>query len=331
MKTSLRRSARAAAMAALLLLGIGPVPGQEEEAFDLFKPSLGLGLESSGARHFREDEDPFGTTPPLVDSGTDDLSWRSADLQLNIPLGGTRLHGSGKLAAHQFFAHAFSRGSRAEISFLPDGEIDLFAGGLGFTSLMLTRQRNLVAISAFATIAEEEETLGDAKVRASGMAVGSFRKGESLWFYGGGFTYHLGRPVPFPIFGGWGHVSPNWTLAGIVPFLFQAGYKRSAAWDLKLFLKAAGNQYRYENEGEFPGEDEDLRLRLVQGRAGASMGWKLSRDFTLIAEAGALFGRRLVFSDGSEEILEAAIEPGGYARLMVRLSFGESLFDDEVP
>jgi len=122
-----------------------------------------------------------------------------------------------------------------------------------------------------------------------------------------------------------------------VPFLLQARYQRSEAWNLSLLLKIQGNQYGYRNENvepgvrQFPGRDRDLRLRLVQARLGASLAWTFSGNLALVGEAGSLLGRRVIFADGDHQFLEADAKPAGYARVMVRLSFGESLLDNEMP
>lgn len=330
------RFARRTTCTAVLVLLAAALPSlaQNEEVFDLFKPQLTLSGEGAGARGFRKDEEPY------VDAAEDEFQWRSATLNMNIPLGGAHLHPEGRLLGHQLFLHAVSAGSRADLSFLREGQADLFAGGLGFTALMLGQSRNLYAASLFATIAEERETLDEPEIRYSGLGLGSFRTEGALWIYGGAFTYTFGRPRLLPVFGGWGKVGPDWTLAGIVPFLFQARYKPAQAWHLDLFLKVLGNQFRYANlrespggPREFPGEDEDLQLRIVQGRLGAGMSRSFGKSFTLSGEIGTLFARNVAFAgqDESRPFLRAVAEPAGYARLILRFSFGDSILDRDLP
>lgn len=317
----------------LLVLGAAGsgANAQDPDVFDLFKPQLRVALESSGERDLREIDGDSG----LV-GGSETFRWGAASLNFNIPLGGTRLHPGGRLLGHQIFAHAFSSGARARMSFLPDPDLDLYSGGLGFTALMLTTKKRLVAASLFATVAEEEETLDDPDIRYTGLGLGSFSTKSALWIYGGAFTYQLGRPLLLPVFGGWGRVSPDWSLGGLVPFLFLARYQPAPRWNLDLFLKIQGNRFGYENGDDsggrdFPGRETDLRLRIVQGRAGASFGWIFSGNFTLVGEAGILLGRRLVFAEGDDSFLEARADPAGYVRVLLRLAFGESLLDPERP
>lgn len=323
-------TARSFAAATLLLAGISLVTAEEGDVFEIFKPQLNLSYESSGEKEFKEDVD-------ANISASESLRWRSLGLNLNVPLGGTHMHPGGRLLGHQFFAHAFSSGSRADISFLSESSTDLFSGGVGFTALLLSSGRKIYAASIFASVAEEEESLGDPDVRYSGLGIGSFATKKALWIYGGALTYNLGRPLAIPVFGGWGRLSTSWSIGGIVPFLLQAKYQRSEEWSLSLLLKIQGNQYGYRNEAddqgpkEFPGRDRDLRLRLVQTRLGAAFTWTFSGHLALVGEAGSIFGRRVVFAEGSDNFLDADAKPTGYARAMVRLSFGESLLDQELP
>ncbi len=308
---------------------------QEEEVFDLFRPSLSIGGESSGESSFREDETPY------IDASKDLFRWRSADLSLHIPLGGTHLRSQGSLLGYQFFAHAAAASSTAELNaaFLDD-DLRLYRSGLGLSALMVSRSRKLYAAALFINGAEEYESREDPDLRTTGLGLGSFHRGSTLWIYGGAFTYQLGRALVLPVFGGWSKLSTNWSLAGVVPFFFKATYQRAPAWSLGLFLKVTGNRYGFDNSDDpdtpandkrLPGEPQDLFLRIVQGKIGADVSWRASDHFSLVAEAGSLVARRLIFSDADDEIFSAEIEPAGYASLKLGFTFGQTLFDEATP
>lgn len=322
-------------LVATFLMGL-PVAAQEEvEIFDLFRSRLTLGGESSGERSFREDEGPY------IDASEDTLLMRSANVSLNVPLGGTHVRPEGSLLGYQFFAHAAGGASSVDLdaAFLDD-DLGLYRSGLGLSALILSRSRKLYAAALIINGAEEEESRDDPDLRYTGVGLGSFHRGSTLWIYGGAFTYQLGRGLALPVFGGWSRISPNWSLAGVVPFFFRAAYQPAPAWSLGLFAKVNGNRYGFDNSDDpdtpandkrLPGEPQDLFLRLVQGKLGADLSWRVSDHFSLVAEAGSLVGRRLIFSDSDEEIFSAEIEPAGYASLKVGFTFGDTLFDEASP
>jgi hypothetical protein len=221
MRTSLTRLA--AWILLISLSGAGTLVAQEEDTFDLFRPRLEIGAGASREKAFRDEEDAF------IDPDSDTLDWRALNLRANIPLGGTRLDGTGRLLGHQFFAHGAIEGSSTQISFLQEDPV-LYHGGLGFTALMLSQSRNLYAASLFATVAEEEDTLDSPDIRYTGLALGSVRRGSGILIYGGAFTFQLGRGLVLPVFGGWTQLSPNWSLGGAFPFLLRATYRSSLTW-----------------------------------------------------------------------------------------------------
>ncbi|HXI02796.1 MAG TPA: hypothetical protein VNI57_06415 [Candidatus Saccharimonadales bacterium] len=323
----MRTKPRFAVLAALVVaFGILQASAQEEETFDLFRPQLQIGLESTADRNFKEDE------PPFINAQEDTYRWQAADLNLNLPLGGTRLGSSGKLLGHQVFMHVSTEGSRAQLSFLQD-DLSLYRGGLGFTALMLGRSRRLYAAGLFANFAEEKETVSKPDVRYTGLAVGSVRKGSALILYGGAFTYQLGRGLVLPLFGALGSIGPNWTIGGVFPFLFKARYQSSPKWNLGLFMKVRGNRYGFEDREDAFGQGRNTHLdvRLVEGRIGAGIGWVLSHHLTLSGEAGSSVARRLIVTDGTDDILRAGMKPAPYARIQMKIAFGETLMDSDAP
>ncbi len=332
-----RRARNLAFASFVLLAAIPPAHAQDEEVFDLFRPTLTLEVDSSGERSFREDEDP--NFP--IDANADAFRWRSGRLNLVAPLGGTHLGRPGAILGYQYLAIASAGASSVDLStsFL-DEDLRLYGAGVGVGALVLSRGRKLYAGAIFIGGAEEEESRDDPDLRYSGIGLGSFHRGSTLWIYGGAYTYHLGRGLLLPLFGAWSKISPSWSLAGAVPFLFRATYQPAPRWSLGLFMKVSGNRYGFDNsddpgtaanEARLPAEASELFVRIVQGRIGADLSWRLSDRFSLVAEAGSLVARRLVISDGDDEVLASEIEPGGYASVRLRIGFGDTLFDEAKP
>ncbi|MGH9748902.1 MAG: DUF6268 family outer membrane beta-barrel protein [Candidatus Polarisedimenticolia bacterium] len=301
--------------AVLLFVGAPSLRAQTEEIeLDLFRPRVELTGETAAAREFQE--------------GTGELEWRALSVNANIPLGSVHADLKGRVLAYQHFLSANFAEVPADIELLNDPDRTLYHGGARFTTMMLGRSKNLYIISAGTTFAEDSETLGSMKQRLSALFAATHRVNPKVMLiYGGAFTYQFGRGTPLPLFGVSWRAGERWTLSGALPFSISARYAATRDLSVRLRLAASGNRYRFENQGEFPGADEVVFLRLVQTQVAGGIEWRASPDVTLMAEAGITRASTVTFTDGDgdTDLLEDSTDPGGYLKVGMRFLFGESL------
>lgn len=305
----------AVTVAVLLFVAVSPLLAQTEELeLDLFRPRVEFTGETAAAREFQE--------------GTGELDWRALSVNANIPLGSVHADLQGRVLAYQHFLSANFSDVPVDIPLVTESDRTLYHGGVRFTTMLLGRSKNLYVISGGTSFAEDSETLGEMKQRFSGLFAATHRVNPKvLLIYGGAFTYQFGRGTPLPLFGVSWRANERWTLSGALPFSISARYAATKDLSVRLRLAAAGNRYRFENRGEFPGADEVIFLRLVQTQVAGGIEWRASPDVTLMAEAGISRATTVTFTDGDgdTDLLEDSTDPGGYLKVGVRFLFGETL------
>ncbi|HEU4401345.1 MAG TPA: hypothetical protein VFT43_04500 [Candidatus Polarisedimenticolia bacterium] len=304
-------------LGALGAFGGGLLRAQEELELDLFRPRVDVAFDRTASRPFEDVSGDYGT--------------HSESLSALVPLGGTHLRPGRDLLGYQLFAQAELATASPGISFLAR-QRRLETGALRFSGLFLGRSKNLYWGSIGASVAEDEETIHDAKARFSAIGLGTHRlSGRVLLLYGGAFTHQFGRGLALPLFGAIWTLDPKWTLTGALPFSVVARYRWRRDLDLRLRLTVAGNRYRVSNQGDFPGEPQTVFLRLVQTQMLGEVDWRAGRNVALLAQAGVVRTRKLAFANGNDDFIETGVRPAGYLKLAARFSFGRTLLDQWRP
>jgi Domain of unknown function (DUF6268) len=303
----------------LVALGVGTAPAraQEDMELQLFRPRLEIAGERSPDKPFQDIPGEFGQ--------------RAVEFKLNLPLGPTVFHPQAEhLLGHQVFAQLQYASAPTDISFL--GRTPrLQTGAARIAALFLSQNLNLYGGMLGASFAEDDKTIDHLEARFSGMGFGTYRKTEKLMFiYGGVVSYQYGRRLAIPLFGVSWRYRPRWSLFSVVPFLVKTTYTGSERYRLSFQLAVTGNRYRFSNEGDFPGEPETIFLRLRQARLGAEIEYHLTRDNSILGEAGVQNARTLDFTRTSRpdsDFFSEPIDPAGYVKVAWRYTFGKSLVE----
>jgi hypothetical protein len=198
-----------------------------------------------------------------------------------------------------------------------------YKASVGVTGFYLSPGSNLYALYLGAAIAEEDATISSPTALPLALGFGTYRLGDSLAIvYGAGFTYAFGRGVALPLLGAMWRPSERWSLSALLPLVAGASYRVTDDLQLGVRLAVDGDQFRFANEGLFPGERDELTMRLAAGKLALHAIYRISRDLQLRAEVGALGPRRIRFTDGDREIAESEIASGGFVTASVRYAFG---------
>lgn len=309
---------------AILILGtFGPACAEEDLVLDIFRSRVEIGVDGFPNRPFKEDPQPG---PTIGEYGS-----RSAFVNANIPLGGVHVS-SGRVLASQWFLGASYQYSSPDVTFLSNDRT-LMNGGLYASALWLSKGHELYIASFGATFAEDDKTINNVQPRFFGTFLGTHRfTPKTTLLYGGSFSYVFGRGLPLPILGARWRLSDKWTLTGMLPFVIDARYRARDDIAIRIRLSPQGNQYRFSNQGEFPGQDDTLRLRINQPRLIGELEWKATRGFALIVQGGVTRARKFSILDtDNNDILAGTTASAGYARVAARFTFGKSLLDDWQP
>jgi hypothetical protein len=295
-----------------------------QEGFDLrlFRPSLNVYFGGSPDANFTPEA---GSAPVEGQYGA-----RSVGFGANIPLGRTGVHpGNEHLLANQVLLGVTFATTDQTIDVLSRAP-RLYHGGLTTTALFATKAGNLYAGSLGASFAEDEDTLSNLDTRLFALGLGTWRHSPTLAFiYGGAVTYLFGRESVLPAFGVIWSPDPNWLISGALPFSVRATQRFKNDLRLSYLLYAAGQRYRFANDGTFPGQDEVVFQRMRESHLGAEIEYRPSRDWALLGQAGVAGGRQLSFANQNEDdFFESKIDPALYVRVGVRYVFGKTVLED---
>lgn len=301
---------------------------EEDLELKLFRPRLEIAADSFPSREFE-------------DAGDGEFGNDTVRLNVNIPLGTTHVRPQKRVLAYQFLALAnFSSGSpdiRLISPSFQGQDHRLYTGVLAFGAVMLGRSKNLFAVAAGTSVAEDQDTLDSPSGRFWGAGIATHRFGEkSTLIYGGLFAHTFGRGILLPIIGGSWRLNPKWTLTALAPFNVAARFAATDRIAVRIRTGPAGNRFRFsnENQSEFgaPGsQPEIVYLRIVQWRTTGEIEWKVSDDVALLAQAGWTRTTRFEFADnsrGEDAFFDDKTGQAPYVKVAARFLFGKTILDD---
>lgn len=310
--------------AVVMVAGLLAPAARAQEGFDLrlFRPSVNVWFGGSPDVDFKHDPN---SVPVDGQYGS-----RTIGFGANFPLGHTGVKLSNEhLIAHQVLLGVTFATTDQTIDPVNDAP-RLYHGGLTTTALFATKAGNLYAGSLGASIAEDENTINDPKARLFALGLGTAKTGDRIWIvYGGAVTYLFGRQSVLPALGMLWNPSPNWFISGALPFSVRVSQHVSEKVRMNYLLYAAGQRYRFANDGQFPGQDPIVYQRMRESHLGAEIEYRPSRDWSILGQGGIAGGRRLSFADlGEDDFFDSKIDPAPYVRVGVRYVFGKTVLED---
>jgi Domain of unknown function (DUF6268) len=311
-----RHCLAATLLVAAAALTAAPALAEDEFEFKLLRPTLSVS----------------GLAEPNADFKDSDGQFKMNNLTLgaNIPLGGVHVNTTGDVIAHQFLLTTFLGTGSQTIDAPPlDLTPRLYTGLLAGSVLFGTRTGNLYYGSVGASFAEEDAAEGGPRARPYGVFLGSYRNSHGVMFtYGAAFTYLFGRGLLLPAFGVVWSPNPTWTISGFLPFSWRFTQKLNDKFRMNYLLNAAGQQYRFANDGNFPGQDSTVYESFKESHAGAEIEYHPTHDVALLGQAGFAVARRLSFANAGEDHFAVSdINAAPYIKLTARFALGKSLID----
>src|SRR5262245_48938051 len=307
----------AALVFAVMTLCAIPARAEDEFEFKLLRPVVSVSMTGEPDADFQDGDGQFKQSSLTVGA--------------NVPLGGVHVHSGGDLLAHQVLLTALAGTGRQTIDAPPlDLTPRLYNGLLAGSVLFGTTKGNLYYGSLGASFAEEDDAEGGPQARPYGLFLGTFRNSHGVMFtYGAAFTYVFGRGLLLPAFGVVWSPNKTWTISGFLPFSWRFSQKLNDKFKMNYLLYAAGQQYRFANDGSFPPvADSTVYESMREGHLGAEIEYHPTRDIALLGQAGIATNRRLYFANAGEDHFAVSnIDAAPYVKIGARFAIGKSLID----
>jgi hypothetical protein len=195
---------------------------------------------------------------------------------------------------------------------------------VGVSGVHILNPKNQITWTVKTRFAADSSTISSPKAKLTGHEVAAYRKSDSLTlFYGGSYSFVLGRGKPLPVFGLRWRPHPGTTVSILGPF---AGHVHQSVGQ-RLMVGAQGglrgNQYHIANNEQFSSATNNLYLRDKELRLGGQMGVRLNPSVALLGEAGIATLRKLTFADGKTTLSSLNIGAKPYVSISLRYSFSK--------
>jgi len=238
-----------------------------------------------------------------------------------IPVSRSLRMGDGGPSLQQFSLTASLRRNNTEVPTLTL-ERTVTTAALGASWVYLSGSKQLYTISGSVGIAEDKLIGASPELRFRLTALGSHRFSEAaMLLYGANYSAVFGRDLLLPILGMNFKMSSDWSGTVILPFSMSVRYAATKDIILKAGLSAMGERVRVKNHTDYADEPSVLQLRTTGAKASLTFIGKISNDFRMDVEAGALAHRNLELTSVNKTLLSASLNSSGFFSVGFRFFF----------
>ncbi len=185
-----------------------------------------------------------------------------------------------------------------------------------------TGEMNMFRLGA--GVAEEQDSLSDAHPRLNFLWMASRRGRPGItYLYGLSYSYILGRGLLFPAFGFNWKIDEKQDMNFIVPILVRYNYKVSPVLKTSAYSSIFGNQFRFKNQGLYPGYSDTLYFHTVGFKLGTGAEYKLLPALTLGADIAAVLRRDIrIATDSDNDVMAEKTNGDIFFQASCRYNFG---------
>lgn len=209
----------------------------------------------------------------------------------------------GYLSARNFYKPSLGL---LALSFKPEGRFFILTGGTGF--------------------AEEANSSPSLMYYGIGLIGEPWTK-DTSWLLGGGYLYLFGKPALFPVVGLMHKFNLHLTLFTILPVSMKLKYQFDRKTSLSGILKLQGSQYRFSNNGEFPGRQDKLFFRTSELRLSSELSYSLTKVLSTKVELGFTSKRNIKIADDNGDAFSETFSSATFALLTLSYAISESFID----
>ena len=197
-------------------------------------------------------------------------------------------------------------------------------GSLALGGFIFSGGKNIYLFNATAGMAADTKVIdnGNSNIRFTGSFMVNRRQSQNtMYVYGGVFTYAYAKPLLLPILGLRAKLSPRWTFTTILPVLISFTDKLNAKTGLSFTLRPSGNRFQFSNQENFSTASSTVFMQLRDFRLGMGFYYKTSPSFTISADAGLVAGGKLDFTEQTDNkisVFKTGLKPGGLFQLTLR-------------
>jgi hypothetical protein len=211
-----------------------------------------------------------------------------------------------------------------------DTQHQLVTGSVGGSFIFNSGNKNTWLGGVNAGIAEDIESLDSYEMRFTGHFLFKHKTSGNFSYHAGVvYTYVYGRGMPLPVLGGILRIGDKSKLKFTLPLSITYMIKTNELSMLSVFVQPDGNAYNFSTKSDtffYGRNNEILKLRLKNFKAGASYTTGKSERFQFAPEAGFLFNRSIMFTEGSytskEDLFSNNVKPAPYVKIFLRILIG---------
>jgi hypothetical protein len=177
--------------------------------------------------------------------------FRDAGLRVTVPLLGGWDWDNKEMSKFRLLAHAGFNTDSALVPFTT-GRLDLYALEVGVSGVHILNPKNQITWSVGTRFAADSSTISSPKPKLTGRVVAAYRKSDSLTlFYGGSYSFVLGRGKLLPVFGFRWRPRPGTTVSILGPFRGHVQQRVGQRLMVGAQGGLRGNQYHIANNDQF--------------------------------------------------------------------------------
>lgn len=264
----------------------------------------------------------FGATKANLEDASGSFRLFTGSVDASFPLYSDPAAPAGGLPSFRLVGNVGFSSGEADISFLTRRHT-LYRADVRPAGIWAMSEKDTLLISVGARISEDQETIRNPSLRASALVLGSHRGSEDRSYqYGLAYSYVFGRGRLFPLLGLRWRPAPRWLVTAVLPFVLSVRHVVSSTAAVGLLVAPTGNEARFGNLGDFPGQPATINFRVRQFKIGGEGDLRIAHSVRARLEVGALVARQLRFADGNTEFFKTNVRPAAYSQLTLRWSFG---------
>jgi hypothetical protein len=291
---------------AIAVAQLGPADDHLDSGF--LQPQISVGFATATVRNFQDIDGTFGAN--------------SASLTAIVPIYRDHEGAIDASTDHFLLARGQFTSLNENISFLPSSHA-VYKSRIGFTGGIATTHHHLYLMTVGAGFAEDRNTFGSPRVRATGSLLGKYQLDDSFGFiYGLSYSYTFNRGLLLPLLGARCSLGNDLSLHIVLPFSMEIDYEEAQELLFGFIIRANGDQIHIEENSYFGTQSLPLFMKIAQIQVGFRVSLKLSREFWLRGEAGVLRDRNFGIGTLGENLVSSKIDNSGYSTIILTYDLG---------
>jgi hypothetical protein len=283
-------------------------PADDHLGSDFLQPQIAAGYSAATVRNFQDNDGTFGVN--------------SVTLTAAVPIYRSLQGTSENPTIYFMLGRGQFSTSDEDISFLSSSRA-IYKSRIGITGGIATTDHHLYLVTIGGGFAEDRNTVGSPRIRATGSLLGKYQLDNSFAFiYGLSYSYTFNRGLVLPLLGTHCSLGRNLSLHIVLPFSVSLDYEEAQELHFGFHIRANGDQIHVEETAYFGTQSLPLFMKIAQVQSGFSVSFEFSRGIWLLGEAGMLRNRNFAIGTLDKNLISSKIDNSGYSTIVLRYDLG---------